>query len=121
MTGKKRRGGKPVYTPETAQRRASGQIAVRIPPETAARLRERAADHPGGLSGLVASLDSSPSEDRAVHAGLLELLDRGPVLLTLARGDVLVRLLLDPVPPCGVVASGAGPGLHEALLGLRER
>ncbi len=121
MTKKSRRGGKPVYTPETAQRRASGQIAVRIPPETAARLRERAAEHPGGLSGLVASLDTDPAEDRAVHAGLLELLDRGPVLLTLNRGDVLVRLLLDPVPPCGVIASGAGPGIHEALLGMRER
>jgi hypothetical protein len=122
MTGKKpRKGGRPTYTPETAQRRASGQIAVRIPPETAARLRERAAEHPGGLSGLVASLDTDPAEDRAAHAGLLELLDRGPVLLTLDRGDVVLRLLREPVPPCGVVAQGAGPGLHEALVGLRER
>ena len=63
-----------------------------------------------------------PTEDRAVHEGLLALLAEGPVLLTLdAHGDVILRLLREPVPPCGVVASGAGPGIHEALLGLRRR
>lgn len=55
-----------------------------------------------------------------MHARLLELLDEGPVLLTLdSHGDVVLRPLREPVPPCGVVASGAGPGIHEALLGLR--
>jgi hypothetical protein len=62
-----------------------------------------------------------PTEDRAIHEGLLALLDRGPVLLTLDRGDVILRLLREPVPPCGVVAQGAGPGLHEAIVGMRER
>jgi len=67
-------------------------------------------------------IDSTPDEDRAIHEGLLALLDEGPVLLTLdARGDVILRLLRAPVAPSTIVAEGAGPGLHEALLGLRQR
>jgi hypothetical protein len=66
------------------------------------------------------ALNSTPDEDRAVHEGLLELLREGPVLLALdAHGDVILRLLRAPVAPSTIVAEGAGPGLHEALVGLR--
>lgn len=50
-----RRGGPPTYTPETAERRASGEVKLRLSPEMAARLRQLGAQHPGGVSGLVAS------------------------------------------------------------------
>lgn len=114
------RGGPPVYGLWTAERRAAGQLAVRIAPEAAARIRERAADHPGGVSGLVASL----AEDRPapVEAWLHDLLREGPILLTTDEGgDVIVRLLRGPVPILSVAAEGAGPGLEEALAGLRQR
>ncbi len=117
---RKRRSSKPTYTPETAQARAAGQLAVRIAPEAAARIRERASDHPGGVSGLVASL----AEDRPapVEAWLHDLLREGPILLTTdGAGDVSARLLRGPVPPLSVAAEGAGPGLEEALAGLRLR
>lgn len=52
-TPKPRKGGPPTYTPETAQRRAQGEIKLRLAPEVAARLRELGAAHPGGVSGLV--------------------------------------------------------------------
>lgn len=124
MTTKKkpapRQGSKPVYAPGTAERRAAGQLAVRVSPEAAARIRERALDYPGGVSGLVASL----AEDRPapIEAWLHELLRDGPVLLTTdSTGDVIVRLLRGPVPPLSVAAEGAGPGLEEALAGLRLR
>lgn len=67
-------------------------------------------------------IDSTPDEDCAVHEGLLALLEEGSVLLTLdGRGDVILRVLREPVGPSTIVAEGAGPGLHEALLGLRRR
>lgn len=116
---RRRRGSKPTYTPETAQARGAGQLAVRIAPEAAARIRERALDHPGGVSGLVASL----AEDRPApaEAGLHDLLQEGPILLTTdSTGDVIVRLIRGPVPPLSVAAEGAGPGLEEALAGLRQ-
>lgn len=67
-------------------------------------------------------IDSTPDEDRAIHEGLLALLAEGPVLLSLdAHGDVILRLLREPLSPSTVVASGAGPGIHEAIVGLRHR
>ena len=59
MTAKKkpapRKGGKPVYTPETAEARKAGAISIKIAPHLAQRLREQlGAAHPGGVSGWVA-------------------------------------------------------------------
>jgi alkanesulfonate monooxygenase SsuD/methylene tetrahydromethanopterin reductase-like flavin-dependent oxidoreductase (luciferase family) len=51
---KKRRGGKPTYTPETAARRADGRVTLGLSPEDAAALRRRGAEHPGGMAGVVA-------------------------------------------------------------------
>lgn len=48
-------GGPPIYAPETAARRAEGQVSLRLAPEVAARLRELGAAHPGGVSGWVAA------------------------------------------------------------------
>jgi hypothetical protein len=98
-----------------------------LAPEDAATLRKLGAERPGGMASLVTSWIRSaldPDEGRLIHEGLVRLLREGPVLLTLDRGDhgdVVLRLLRVPVPPCGVAAEGAGPGLHEALLGLRCR
>lgn len=48
-----RKGGKPTYTPETAERRAAGRIELRLPPQLADMLRQRGAEHPRGVSGVV--------------------------------------------------------------------
>lgn len=53
-TSKPRRGGPPIYTPETAELRAAGKVTLRLAPEVAARLRQLGAEHPGGVSGWVA-------------------------------------------------------------------
>lgn len=52
----------PTYTAATAARRASGQLAVRIAPELADKARRLGAAHPGGVSGLVASLIEAAPE-----------------------------------------------------------
>jgi hypothetical protein len=46
-------GGRPVYTPETAQRRAQGRVNLALAPEDAATLRRLGAEHPGGMTALV--------------------------------------------------------------------
>lgn len=50
---RRRKGGKPTYTPETAARRAAGRVQLGLTPERAAILRTLGQDHPGGVSGLV--------------------------------------------------------------------
>lgn len=47
-------GGPPIFTAETKARRAAGQLAIRIDPELAARIRAAAASHAGGVSGWLA-------------------------------------------------------------------
>ena len=54
MPAKKRRGGKPTYTPEALAARAEGKVTLRLSPEDAAALRRRGAEHPGGMAGVVA-------------------------------------------------------------------
>lgn len=122
---KKSKGGPPTYTPEAAERRARGQLAIRIPPDLADQIRAAARDYPGGVSGWLADaakahLDPDAREDAEVHSGLADLLRSAPVLLLPDRGDVIVRALREPVPPLSVIAEGAGPGIAEALAGLRR-
>lgn len=62
-----------------------------------------------------------PGEDSAIHEGLVDLLREGPVLLALDRGDVVLRVLREPVGPSTIVAEGGGPGPHEAIVGLRRK
>jgi hypothetical protein len=46
---KRRRGGRPVYTPETAARRARGGVKILLRPEEAGEWRAWAAEH-GGIA-----------------------------------------------------------------------
>ena len=46
---KRRSGGPPVYTPETAEARTAGKVTIRLTPEEAAAWRAWAAEY-GGLS-----------------------------------------------------------------------
>lgn len=48
------RGGQPTYTPEAKERRARGQLSIRVSPELADQIRTAAASHPGGVSGWLA-------------------------------------------------------------------
>lgn len=61
MAAKKRKPP-PTYTPQTAARRASGQIAIRIAPELADKARRLGAQHPGGVSGLIGALIEAAPE-----------------------------------------------------------
>lgn len=121
----KKKPAPPTYSPEAAERRAAGQLAIRVSPELAEAIRRAAASHPGGVSGWLADAARAhfapdAREDAEVHSGLADLLRSAPVLLLLPdRGDVIVRALRSPVPVCGVIAEGAGPGIAEALAGLR--
>lgn len=122
----KKKPAPPTYSPEAAERRAAGQLAIRVSPELAEAIRRAAASHPGGVSGWLADaarahLDPDAREAADVHEWLADLLRGGaPVLLIPDRGDVIVRALRAPVPVCGVLAEGAGPGIAEALAGLRR-
>lgn len=49
---KPRKGGPPIYAPETETARAEGKLTVRLLPEEAAQVRALAAKH-GGLAALV--------------------------------------------------------------------
>ena len=111
-TGANARSGPSI--PEAA--RTARLVSIRLTPEdrelldaAAARLGSRTRAVRAGLAAL-ATLDA-----------IAERLREGPVLLTLDGEDVALRLLRAPVPPCEVAAEGAGPGIHEALAGLRER
>lgn len=109
----------------TLDRREAAQLAIRVSPELAEAIRQAAASHPGGVSGWLADaarahLAPDAREDAEVHSGLADLLRSAPVLLLPDRGDVIVRVLREPVPVCGVLAEGAGPGIAEALAGLRR-
>lgn len=74
----------------------------------------------GVADAAKAHLDPDAREDAEVHSGLADLLRSAPVLLLPDRGDVIVRALREPVPPLSVIAEGAGPGIAEALAGLRR-
>lgn len=119
---RKRRGGPPRYTEATAQARREGDLRIRLLPEEAQAFRAWA-EECGGLAALVRHLLRERSDRPApVEAWLHELLQGGPILLTTdGAEDVIVRLLRGPVPPLSVAAQGAGPGLEEALAGLRLR
>lgn len=116
---RKRRGGPPRYTEATAQARREGDLRIRLLPEEAQAFRAWA-EECGGLAALVRHLLRERSAP--VEAWLHDLLQEGPILLTTdSTGDVIVRLIRGPVPPLSVAAEGAGPGLEEALAGLRQR
>lgn len=119
---RKRRGGPPRYTEATAQARREGDLRIRLLPEEAQAFRAWS-EECGGLAALARHLLRERADRPApVEAWLHELLGEGPVLLTTdGSGDVSARLLRGPVPPLSVVAEGAGPGLEEALAGLRLR
>ena len=59
-----RPGGTPTYGPETAARRRLGQLAIRIDPELAERIRAAARAHPAGVSGWLADAARLALEER---------------------------------------------------------
>lgn len=62
---RRRKGGKPVYTPETAARRAAGRVQLGLTPERAATLRALGAGHPGGMAGLVSDWIDDAQKQKA--------------------------------------------------------
>lgn len=120
-TGKNARSGPSgASTPRAARTRRP--VEVTLSDEARAVLDAESERTGRPRSQLVEALVvADPDEDRQIHEGLLALLAEGPVLLTLDRGDVLLRVLREPIPPSTIVAEGGGPGIHEAILGLRSK
>lgn len=120
-TGKNARSGPSgPSTPRAARTRRPVEITLSDEARAALDAESERTGRP--RSQLVEALVvADPDEDRQIHEGLLALLAEGPVLLALDRGDVVLRLLREPVGPSTIVAEGGGPGIHEALLGLRRR
>ncbi len=80
MTAPKKRrggpGGKPIYSPETAARRAAGKVTLGLSPERAAALRSLGEHHAGGMAGVVSDWIDASAQQAAVLGEVDEVADR---------------------------------------------
>lgn len=67
MTAKRRRGGPPVYTAETAARRAAGKVTLRLSPEAHALLLDLCRRWDCGKTEAVTGLLKAEALDLAQH------------------------------------------------------